>query len=227
MLQTLEKVKKIILRNVTLIIGYLTNIIIIRKLSKKGVYWSSERPDIFTKNSLIYTNLQSHGQYQVFKSRFGFSIKLLIEYLIYATTKRNTRSDKKVKKSVSMTNKVIITKFIYIMLVHPSLEVINNFELVIKDVKIDIFTSSPTTVQCKICGVSKATKFISRKTNNKEMIREPETMWLYDIIYEEQGYNKDNFISYFQDLETGYNLVYIYRRFGNSLEIMKRAFKKI
>ena len=47
------------------------------------------------------------------------------------------------------------------------------------------------------------------------------------MIYEEQRYNEDNFVSHFQDLETGYNLVYTHRRLGNSLEIMKRAFKEI
>ena len=45
-----------------------------------------------------------------------------------------------------MINKVIITEFIYIILVYLSLEVINYFELAIKNVKIDISILFPITV---------------------------------------------------------------------------------
>ena len=168
MLQTLEGVRKIILRNITFIIGYLTNIVVMGRLSKGGVYQNSERPDMFIKNGFIYTNLQSHGQYQVLESRLGFNIKLLVEYLIYAITKRSTRLNKRVKKSANIINKVITTEFIYIMFAYLSLEVISHLKSVIKNVKIDISTLSPTTIQYKICGVS--------KTDNKEMIRELETI---------------------------------------------------
>ena len=175
-LQTLKRIRKIILRNITLIIGYLINIIIIERLSKKGVYQSNERLDIFIKNSLIYANLQLYDQYQVLKNRLGFNIKLLVEYLVYAITKRNTRLDKGVKKLISMTNKVIIAEFIYIMLAYFSPEVINHLESVIKDVKIDIFILSSITVQCETYGVSKVIKLISRKINNEEMIRKLKTI---------------------------------------------------
>ena len=140
---------------------------------------------MLTKNNLIYTDLQLYGQYQVFKNRFGFNIKLLVEYLVYATTKRSTRLDKRIKKLVNITNKIITTEFTYIMLVYLSLEVISYLESAIKNVKIDTSTPSPTTIQYKIYGVSKTIELISRKTNNKEMIRESEAIWLYDIIYEE------------------------------------------
>ena len=50
------------------------------------------------------------------------------------------------KKLASMTDKVIITEFVYIMLAYFSLEVISHLELAIKDVKIDISTLSPTTI---------------------------------------------------------------------------------
>ena len=59
------------------------------------------------------------------------------------------------------------------MLTYFSLEIISYLELVIKDVKIDISTPSPITIQCEICGVSKVIELIFRKTDNKEMIRKP------------------------------------------------------
>ena len=75
-----------------------------------------------------------------------------------------------------MTDKVITAEFAHIVLTHPSPEVISHLESATKDVKIDTSTSSPTTVQCETCGVSKATELISRKTDNEEMIREPGAM---------------------------------------------------
>ena len=71
-----------------------------------------------------------------------------------------------------MINKIIIMKFIYIIFAYSSLEVINHLESAIKDVKIDTSTLSPIIIQCETCGVSKTIKLISRKTDNKEIIRE-------------------------------------------------------
>ena len=57
MLQTSEGVREITLRNVALVTGYLTNIVVMGRLSKGGVHWSSERPDVLTKNGLVYADL--------------------------------------------------------------------------------------------------------------------------------------------------------------------------
>ena len=52
-------------------------------------------------------------------------------------------------------------------------------------------------------------------------------MWLWDIICKHKAYNSDNFVTYFQDIHTGFHIVYTHKRLGNSLSLMKRCFNEI
>ena len=95
MLQILKRIKKITLRNVTLVIGYLTNIVVMRRLSKGGVYQSSERPDMFTKNSLIYTNLFIYlFMFYVHMRPCGYDRRPITSLAVVRTLTTNTTTER-------------------------------------------------------------------------------------------------------------------------------------
>ena len=60
-LTTPDKPLIIILLNIAYITGYLTNIVTIRRLSRKGVYQNSSIPNILIYRSEIFTNLKAVG----------------------------------------------------------------------------------------------------------------------------------------------------------------------
>ena len=84
-----------------------------------------------------------------------------------------------------------------------------------------------TSINCVICAKSKAIYIVLRKIGSKKEFAEAEAIFIYDIIYKKEAYNRDMFCSYLQNLYTGFNFIYSHKKLGDSLSILERTFKKI
>ena len=117
-------------------------------------------------------------------------------------------------------------ELVYKILIHPSPEVMEYVQEAIIDI---IINNSPffTSINYVTYAKSKAIYIVSRKTSSKETFPQAGAIFIYNIIYKKKAYNEDVFCLHLQDLYTGFNFVYNYKKFGNSLSILERAFKEI
>ena len=87
--------------------------------------------------------------------------------------------------------------------------------------------SLSTSINYVIYAKSKAIYIVSRKTNSKEEFPEAKAIFIYNIIYKKEVYNKNIFYSHLQDFYIGFNFIYNYKKLGDSLSILERIFKEI
>lgn len=66
--------------------------------------------------------------------------------------------------------------------------------------------NGPTTVECEVCGVSKAHKIISRRPSPQA--EKPFDRIHWDMIHFLEGFNGDRYASHFLDDRTRMNWVY-------------------
>ena len=107
---------------------------------------------------------------------------------------------------------------------HTSPEVISYVEAAGTDIKIDNSNPTPSTIECEICSISKATKIVSRRTE----VEEPEngipfdrTTW--DMVEFTRAYNGDRYMSHFQCRQYLFNLVYTHAKKSDAKFLFERA----
>jgi hypothetical protein len=92
------------------------------------------------------------------------------------------------------------------------------------DITIDRSSSTPTTIECETCSVSKATEIVSQRTEVEDLENNEPFDWItWDMIKIDTGYNGDKYISYFQCRQFLFNLVYTHRQKSDTVQIFKRA----
>ena len=101
----LDRLGELTLENVTLALGFMTNLVLLNILNQRGVHQNSERPTILICNRNTFVNLQRVDQHQVIQTPNYYR----------SFTIKNSRIALKAQ---------VIAKQIYQNLAHTSLEVI-------------------------------------------------------------------------------------------------------
>ena len=224
--------------------GFITNIVSQDRLVERGLHWSTQKPDVLTRDNEVIINLHRIGRHRVFQSNLSFQEDAETESesgqeasqakhtaagaATQNRAERKGRSDKGNKKSKEPIERIVSADMAHKILGHPSPSAIKQLEKSVKGIKLEEGTTPPDSIQCQTCALSKPIQIISRRTETEEAIGiAPGESWSWDLIYEVLAYNGDRFCSHFQDLCTGYNLVYTQESTGQTLDIMRRAFKLI
>ena len=118
---------------------------------------------------------------------------------------------------------------IHKIMAHPNLEVIQHIKKAVKGLKINKeLAELPTSIECLTYTISKSIQIISRHSDSKDVIRtSPRESWSWDLLYETSAYNSNQYCSYFQDLHTGFNIIYTYTQLKDTYNVIIRAFNLI
>jgi len=206
--QTPNGEREIELTNVALAPRFMTNLVSLYLLNDKGVHWNSEKPQYLTRNGRIFCNLESVDHHWVLE--------------------RNTRHSAFMNKKTSkvVRHATFTEDQLYRVLGHASLEVIAH--VAANDITIDRSISTPSTIDCETCSISKATEIVSRRSEVEESengVPFDRTTW--DMIEMNTGYNGDRYISHFQCRQYLFNLVYTHRKKSDALQLFKKAINTI
>ena len=220
------------LLNVAYVPGFNTNIVSQDRLAKAGIHYSTERSDVLTRDRKVFAYLKKAGAFRTLEDNLAFEDPAPETHLAGATSSnssRKSRSDKGGRKSAQPIQKTVTFDMVHKIMAHPSPEVVQHIEKAVKGLKIDKKSAEPpNSIDCVTCAVSKPTQLISRRSNSEEAIGTcPGESWSWDLIYETLAYNEDCFCSHFQDLHTGFNVVYTHSRLSDTYDIMVNAFNLI
>ena len=232
---------RLTLVDVAYIPGFITSIISQDRLVDRGLYWSTQKLDVLTKNNKVIINLEQIGRHQVFQSNLAFQedagneskggvSKKEFEYAAGAARKdRKNRSDRGIQRSKEPVERILSADMAHKILGHASPEIIRNLEKSVKGLKLEEGSTPPESIDCETCSLAKPTRIISRRseTEEKDIETMPGESWSWDLIYEVLAYNGSRYCSHFQDLNTKFNLVYIQESTGQTLDIMREAFNLI
>ena len=92
---------------------------------------------------------------------------------------------------------------------YTSPKVIQHIEAAGTDITIDNSSPALSTIECETCSLSKAIEIVSRRTeveDQENSVLFDYTTW--DMIEMNTGYNRDQYISYFQCRQYLFNLVF-------------------
>lgn len=202
---------QITLKRVAYIPGFLTNLVSLALLSKKGVHWNTEHPDVLTKEGIAFITLKQTGDH--------WTLDPIIpsQHASFAT-KNHTKS---------ICRKVTTTE-LHDLLGHPSLEALQHLESATTDIIIDKTISTPSFSTCKVCNLSKAQQIISRNPR-KEM---PENGHVgdrlaWDLFEMDEAYNNTRYISHFWCTTHKIQWVYVLTRKTEMIDIMDTQFSLI
>ncbi|EDN97519.1 hypothetical protein SS1G_12370 [Sclerotinia sclerotiorum 1980 UF-70] len=202
---------QITLKRVAYIPGFLTNLVSLALLSKKGVHWNTEHPDVLTKEGIAFITLKQTGDH------WTLDPIILSQHASFAT-KNHTKS---------ICRKVTTTE-LHDLLGHPSLEALQHLESATTDIIIDKTISTPSFSTCKVCNLSKAQQIISRNPR-KEM---PENGHVgdrlaWDLFEMDEAYNNTRYISHFWCTTHKIQWVYVLTRKTEMIDIMDTQFSLI
>ena len=118
---------------------------------------------------------------------------------------------------------------IHKIMAYLSLEMIQHIKKAVKSLKINKESAElPISIECLIYVISKLTQVISRYSNSEDTIGiSPREFWSWDLLYETSVYNSDQYCSHFQDLHTGFNMIYTHTQLKDTYNVMIRAFNLI
>ena len=214
----------VMLHEVALVPGFLSNLVSLKRLMKKGVHWNSEDPFVLRKNSRTFIHLKAVGDHFVLQKDLTY--ESIIQHNALSTTSQ--RSDRGLRKSAQPLNTKFTGEMIHRIFAHPNPEIINHLQSATRGATIDNESASaPNSIECVTCATAKPVRLISRRTDNEEWYNEVGAMWSYDIIYVSKAYNGNKFVSHLQDMNTGFNLVYTHYTVSEALSILEDAFTMI
>ena len=205
--QTPNGRREIELTNVALAPGFITNLVSLQLLNRKGVHWNSEHPDKLTRGRDILCNLEQIGHHWVLE-------------------RNTTYSSFAARKSSINRHATFTGAQMHRVLGHASPEVIQHISG--DDITIDNSIPSPTTIDRETCSVSKATEIVSRRTEVEEQengVPFDRTTW--DMIGLTTGYNGDRYVSHFQCRQYLFNLVYTHSKKSDALQFFEEAINTI
>jgi hypothetical protein len=140
----------IILTNVALIPGFITNLVLLCLLDVKGVHWNSEYLQVLTRNRTTFCTLEQIDRHWVLENT-GCIPSLRPIPSVFTT-----------RKSQAFCKATFTGPQIHRILRHASLEVIAHLPAAVADnITIDTTTSVSTTIDCQTCSLSKATEIVS------------------------------------------------------------------
>jgi hypothetical protein len=188
--QTETGIAQIELLNVALIPGFMTNIVALPVLNRKGIHWNTRMPwQLEDSDKNHFCNLHQIDSHWV------------ISYDDSCSSFATSRSEPKIQE-VSKTD-------LHQILGHPGPEAVEKVPDAVEGIKVKARNEkAPTTVDCEHCAMAKATQHIS-KSNIKDHVRngKPFDEIAWDMIYLREGYNGHHYLSHIRCINTGYDIV--------------------
>ena len=188
--------------NVALVPGFFTNLVALRRLTEKGVHWDTENGRLHRNGSTFcYTrNFDDHWVLE-------YNELTLKEGSAFATS----RDPRPSKEETALRWHSVLG--------HSGPEALSQLEQAVHGAKVT--GEGPTTTECETCGLSKAHKLISRRTNKEDPAEAPMARVAYDLIQMTPAYNGDKWISHFSDYFTSMDFIYTHTKKSQSVEIIK------
>jgi hypothetical protein len=197
--QTPNGIAKIILLNVALVPGFLTNLVSLRRFIDKGIHWDTEKGHLHRKGK-VFCYVEPYEDHWVLeKHPISFSFA-------FATSP----GPRPVKEASTSTWHVILG--------HLSAETISHLEQATTDTK--LAGSAIDIANCVPCRLSKAREIVSRRIIKKDPADEPLARVAYDLMNFEKGYNGDCWVCHFKCCLTTIDFVYTYSKKSQTVDVI-------
>ena len=162
-----------ILLDVALAPGFLTNCVSLARLTQKGVHLDTEQRRLHrTGNTMCFVEPLD-----------GF---LVLEH--HEPVRSAAFATKQVTETSRPTSEVSAARWHRIM-AHAGPDAIDHLEQAVTGARVS--GSPPRTVDCEECALSKAHQIVSRRPNTENPANEPLERIAYDLIPMTTAYNKD------------------------------------
>ena len=167
------------LLNVAYVPDYLTNLISIDLVKRKGVYFDNRRMMLYTENNKLFCDVKAYGAHYLIedntKSPPSESPNLLANFVVKQATEADWHS----------------------ILGHASAEAIQHLEASTEGVKILQSTeATPRTPQCEPCALSKSKRIISRNSDKSDFSTRSFERINFDLIQFDLIYNSHQWTSH-------------------------------
>ena len=194
----------ILLLNVALAPGFLTNLVCLRRFTEKDVHWDTQNNRLHS-NGKTFCYTQSVDDHWVLE--YGSPDSAEEAYGAFASSRRPRPTLKATAAEWHM------------ILGHPGPETIAHLEEAVENV--GVTGRAPTTIECETCAQTKAHQMISRRPGQEEPADEPLGRVGYDLIPMNASYNRDKWVSHFRCFKTGADFVYTHPRKNDAVAVIR------
>jgi hypothetical protein len=193
----------ITLLNVAYIPSFMTNVVALSIMTKKGVHWDTEKSHLH-RNGKEFCKIHEQGGHWT----------LTAQPLIRQKTAMVTAT----AKSMEPKRRTHTAREWHELLGHPSHEALGHLVDATKGITM---SDSLRIGVCEPCKLSKATQLVSRRTGNEDPTRGPFDRVSWDLIHLDESFDGDRYVSHFKCCYTGMNHVYTQARKGTTLHTFK------
>ncbi len=198
-----------ILLEVVLVLGFITNLVSLDLLNQKGVHQNSENLYYLSRNQEKLINLVQVDYYQVLCLYIPLSSFII-------------------KKSTEPLYTNFIVAQIYRILVYASLEAIGYVQKASRDITIDIKVLVLTTIQCETYSLSKVKEQISRRSKVEDIENgKPFYYIIQDLGHLQTAQNGHRYYSYMYYTKSKFNILQTYAKISDALLLFEVGIKYI
>lgn len=207
-----EGMKEMRLLEVHYVPNFMTNIVALRRLRKRGVDFDSYHLHLHTAGKTMWHVKEFDGHYLLEDNRPASFVAGRLQGTSTATR-------------VSIVNKVATSNDWHRMLGHVSSEAIQHLQTSAEGVIITDSPKSsvPKTHQCEPCALAKAHRVISRSPAIAESSEKPFHRITYDLMNMTTALNGHLWVSHFACYSTDFNMVYTHAKKSDATGIIKEA----
>ena len=207
--RTPQGMQKMTLLDTAYVPGFLTNLVSLSRLVKKGVHWNTEK-----------AHLHKDGKTLCYIRPFDGHWILNDEDPVQP----NSNASFPVRSAQPRTNRSLPATNWHQILGHASQEAIQHLPSATNGAEIsdmstaDVSTNIPI---CEVCRLAKAKQVISRRTDHEEPTQGPFNRVSYDLIPMTEAYNRDKWISHFRCYQTGMNHIYTHPKKSDANDVVQ------
>jgi hypothetical protein len=199
----------ITLLNVAYIPNFMTNLVSLGKMVQKGVHWDTEKNNLRYKGKHLCHVHQLGGHWTLTPTPIQRKTDLPLNHTAMVTAQAKSTAPK-VRTSTA--------REWHNLLGHPSHEALGHMVNATRGV---LMTDSPKFGVCDPCKLSKATELVSRRPGHEDPTRGPFDRVSWDLIYMDESFDGERYISHFKCCYTGMNHVYTQARKTTTLATFK------
>ena len=200
--------KTITLLDVAYIPGFMTNLVSLSRLVKRGVHWNTETGQLSRDGKVLCSVSALDGHWTITTEPTATPEEPQEEPSAFPIQ----------DSSLPRPHRALSAQHWHNIMGHASQEAIRRLPSACTGVQI---TQDNAGVVCESCRLAKATAIVSRRPGQEEQADRPFARVSYDLIQMTEAYNSDNWVSHFKCYRTGMNHVFTHPRKSDATDIIK------